>query len=482
MPSNKAIATWRGGKIIRIQAASTPIHSARNAFEAAQPSQYRKIREDRGSGNAVMQRAGDHLRVQARYLDENHDIATGILDILVNRTVGRGIRYEPQVLDKKGNLHTEFNAQLLDRHNRWSERPTVDGVYSRSDMERLHARTLFRDGDVFKIYYAGNIAGLQHAYAETPLSLEPLEPDFCPLHYNLPERNIQQGIRYNKWGRPTHYYFTPSHPGELNGTLNTPENYRVIESKWVNHAKFNKRFHQGRGQSIFHSVLGRLDDLKDYEEAERIAARIAAKLVGSITKGAPDDYRSDSDSERDQIEFENGLILYDMAQGERFELADNTNRPNSGLNDFRAGQLKAVSSGTMTSASSTSKNYDGTFSSQRQELVEQQESYLVLQDYLIEHSCKPDYRYFVNMTTLGGLKIPSNVDQRTLYDVACYGATMPWIDPIKEAKANIALLEAKLISRSELIRRRGGNPDVVYKQIERDIEREQQWLLMQKSK
>lgn len=469
--SQKAVAIWRGGKVVGYKkTASRP----KNYFEAAQPNQYRKHRTDRGSGDASMQRAGDRLRVQARHLEDNHDIATGILDILVDRTVGRGIRYEPQVLDTNGDLHEEFNEELLDFHTRWSEHPTTDGEYSRADMERLYARTLFRDGEGFKIYHMGNIPKLTHNTL-VPLSLEPLEPDFCPMHFNQPENGIIQGIRKNAWGKPNLYHFYKYHPGDIRGLTTPADSYKAVSGNMVNHIKFVKRFHQTRGQSVFHAVLTRLDDLKDYEEAERIAARIAAKLVGYVRKGQPDMYDPESDEGREEQIFENGMVLYDMSPGEEVGLFDNTKRPNSGVNDFRAGQLKATAAGTGVSNSSASKSYDGTFSAQRQELVEQQEHYEVLQGYFIDHSCKPDYRHFVNMATLGGLRIPDNIKLRTLYDVACYGTSMPWIDPVKEAKANEVLLNNNLTSQSEIIRRRGGNPTVVYKQIERDRKRMEKW-------
>lgn len=61
------------------------------AYEAAQPSRLRKIKTDPGSGDAVVERAGESLRLQARFLDENHDLARGVLNCLVNNVIGRGI-------------------------------------------------------------------------------------------------------------------------------------------------------------------------------------------------------------------------------------------------------------------------------------------------------------------------------------------------------------------------------------------------------
>lgn len=465
---SKPIAIWQGGKMIGWQQPPAP----QNVFEAGQPDPKRKRRTDRGNGDAVLIRSGEQLRIQARHLDENHDLARGILDVLVNRTIGRGIRIEPQVKNKAGELYDSFNETLLDMHTRWSENPTVSGEYTRADMERLLARTWFRDGEVFKVYQMGTVPYLTHSYPKVPLSLEIFEPDYCPLWHSDPLNGVTQGVAKNGWGQPIRYYFSKYHPGSPGGAgAFSSQGYKQVPANYVNHLKFARRIGQTRGESIFSAVLLRLDDLKDYEEAERIAARIAAKLVGYVRKGTPDMYGNDqfSDGNRQRQAFEDGMILYDMLPGEEVGLFDNTKRPNSGLAEFRSGQLRATAAGTMVSYSSASKDYNGTYSAQRQELVEQQESYEVLQDYFISHVCKPDYKTFVQMAVLGGLKVPPDVNMDTLFDVACYGTAMPWVDPLKEAKSNVEMLNAGLTSHSEIIRRRGGNPTLVYRQRQRDL-------------
>jgi capsid protein len=57
-----------------------------------------------------------------------------------------------------------------------------------------------------------------------------------------------------------------------------------------------------------------------------------------------------------------------------------SDRPNPNLETFRNGQLRAVAAGSRGSFSSIARNYDGTYSAQRQELVESTEGYFILQD------------------------------------------------------------------------------------------------------
>ena len=63
-------------------------------------------------------------------------------------------------------------------------------------------------------------------------------------------------------------------------------------------------------------------------------------------------------------------------------------RPNPNLITFRNGQLRAFAAGISASYSSVSRNYDGTYSSQRQELVEQWVHYACLTDDFVSMSAQ----------------------------------------------------------------------------------------------
>ncbi|MCO5759963.1 MAG: phage portal protein, partial [Chromatiaceae bacterium] len=64
-------------------------------YEAAQTSNYRPRRGSGASSDAVIQQANTRLREFGRYLDENHDLAVGVLNDLVANIVGTGVGIEP---------------------------------------------------------------------------------------------------------------------------------------------------------------------------------------------------------------------------------------------------------------------------------------------------------------------------------------------------------------------------------------------------
>ncbi|MEI9820138.1 phage portal protein, partial [Enterobacter hormaechei] len=82
--------------------------------------------------------AGQSLREQARWLDENHDLVIGLFDKMEDRVIGaHGIHVEPQPLDLEGNLHSDFAGKLSALWAEWSVRPEVTGMFTRPEAERL---------------------------------------------------------------------------------------------------------------------------------------------------------------------------------------------------------------------------------------------------------------------------------------------------------------------------------------------------------
>lgn len=439
-------------------------------YEAAESTRYRKTRTDRRSANAQTERAAQPIRTQARHLDENYDVASGILDVLVANTIGRGIQPEPQVLLRDGTPAVEVNQKLLKLWDQWIFACEVTAQHHYYPLQRLKARSWFRDGEVFTQRIIGTVPGLQHGTV-LPYSLEALECDFVPHDFNDSARRITQGIETSAWGRPLAYHVYKTHPGD--STSLSLEKKRVPAAV-MQHIAFRKRLHQLRGMSIFATVINRLDDIKEVDENERIAARVAAAMAAAIKKGQPDMYEpteevgSDGKPSRREMMFEPGIIFDELQPGESIETID-TKRPNNALIPFRDAQLRSASAGTMVSFSSASKNYNGTYSAQRQELVEQWSMYQMLGSEFVYRDAQPTWDGFIDACRISGaVEFPRNLDETTLYDCTHTGPSMVWIDPKKEADALILQMQWGLKARSRIIRERGDNPDQTNREILRD--------------
>jgi lambda family phage portal protein len=424
---------------------------------------------DNASPNALVERSAKALRAHARYLERNHDLSRGALRTLVNNIVGpAGIGIEPQPRRTDGTIHAEYAAGLREVYRKWRRRPEVTHRMHAAQAERMVAYTWLRDGECFIQQVIGNAPGLLHG-SELPFSLELLEPDFVPLEYSDVSRNIRQGIQVNAWGRAVAYHVFKGDPRE-GYTWISPSDLKPVPADRMIHVSTQDRLHQWRGVSEFASVLTRVEDLKDYEESERIAAKVAASLTAYVKRLSPDGYSGPTTDESGKavprdLRMQPGMILDDLAVGEEIGMID-SNRPNPNLVGWRAGQLRAYAAGLGASYSSISRDYGGTYSSLRQELVEQWVHYAVLTDDFVGMYNLPMWKSIVWVAHISGvLPIPRDVMPGTADDCLFIGQSMPWIDPLKEAEAWLKLVQAGFASEVEVIRRRGGNPRELLDQV-----------------
>lgn len=440
-------------------------------YEAAKPSKYRKPRRDNSSPNTLVGMGATALRAHARHLERNHDITRGALRVMVNNVVGpNGIGIEPQPRTLDGKIHTQYATDLLDAWRDWCRKPEVTHRLRWPLAQRLMAYTWVRDGESFAQQLVGNVPLLEHG-TRVPFSLELFEPDFIPLDYDDPARNIRQGIQCNAWGRATNFFVYKGDPREQ--LMMTAGDLKAIPAARMLHVATIDRLHQLRGVSELASVITRIEDLKDYEETERVAAKVAASLTAYVKRNAGSDGMDSSNLQLDEegrpiprdLRMQPGMVIDSLLVGEELGLLD-SNRPNPNLIGWRAGQLRAFCAGIGASYSSVSRDYNGTYSAQRQELVEQFVHYAVLTDEFVGMFVQPTWEAFVATAALSGVvPIPGDIKPGTHDDCLFIGQSMPWIDPLKEALGFEKLTQAGFASEVEVMRRRGVNPRDVMQQI-----------------
>jgi len=458
---------WAASRI----AGQARLVAAKRLYEATKITAQRPRRGGPQAADAVVDGARGSMREFARHLDENCDLAIGVLDDLVTNIVGAGAGIEPMAWrGPEREPVVKLNQELSDLWNEFWMAPEVTGELSGPDVERLLCRSWLRDGEVF----GQHVIAPRAPYAtRIPYALELLESDFLPFDLTRPNDRVTHGVQKDGWNRPVGYWFSKTHPGSQTFNLQSSElTWKPADS--IMHLKFVRRLHQTRGVSIFHGVLTRLDDLKDYEESERIAARVAAALTAYIKRDiglAAEAVVAGEDSEATSgrsFDMQPGLVFDGLLPGEDVGTID-SKRPNPNLEQFRNAMLRAVAAGTGTRFSSIAKNYNGTYSAQRQELVEAVTHYRRLFDYLRSRFYLPVWQRFVDSCRLAGLvRIPAGVDQASLYRPEVRPPNMPWIDPLKEIKAYQGMVESGFRSRHQVIRDLGSDPATVDAQLEAD--------------
>lgn len=461
---DRLVAWFSPERAVRRMAA----RSALAYYEGAEPSRLRKFHRERGTANQLVRKAAKPLRDQARHLERNHDIVTGALRTFANNVVGAsGVGIEPQPRRRDGTIHQDYADRLLEAWRDWERSPEVTRRFDWSRTQRMLAKSWARDGEVFAQRLAGPVALLDHN-TRVPYSLELLEADMIPGDYDGTNGSakILQGCERNAWGQPTAWWAYKTSPDDTWAA--STSNLKRIPADRMLHIAHLERIHQIRGVSMLASVITRLEDIKDYEESERVAAKIAAMLTAYVKKGTADTYGDTgpgADTSPRTLSLTPGTIIDTLRPGEEIGMID-SKRPNPNVVTFRQGQLRAAAAGFPISYSSLARDYNGTYSAQRQELVEQYVHYACATDDFVGMAVLPVWTEFVRIAHLSGVvPMPRDLKPGTEDDALYVAQAMPWINPLHEAESSAALIAAKLSSPQEQIRRRGANPNHVIEQL-----------------
>lgn len=434
------------------------------AHEATRPGRQRRLEPDWGSGNRIVGMDAKQLRDSARALCRDYDVAANGLAVLVQNTVGSGIDVMPAPRRAGGEVNRDLAQRLRDLWDAWWDAPEVTGQHDFGKCQQLLAASWFRDGEAFWQQLSGTVPGLQHGSA-VPFSLELIEADLIPLDLTDPARGILQGVERNAWGRVNAYHVYKHHPGD---TISLSLETKRVPAAQVRHLARIDRIHQVRGLSVFAPVINRFRDIQDYENSERIAAKVAASFCAQIIKESDagiasplPDAAAALDRAYRSLTMVPGMIGDDLAPGEKIEIID-SKRPNPNVAAFVDGNLRRAAGGIGVSFSSLSLNYNGTYSAQRQELVEKYGAYAMLGEQFVARVLRPVWAEFVQAAVLAGLvKVPAGWTPQELCAAVYIRPQMPWIDPLKEVLAMGERVDRGWMSDQEAILRGGNDPEEV---------------------
>lgn len=455
-----------------------PSATVKRLYDAAGTSDFHKVPDVSGTADYSVNHAGTRLRDYARWLDENHDLTIGALDVLVNNIVGAGIAIEPQVSNRKGEPIQRVNDRIRELMQDWGKRADITRELSFGELQRISCRTWLRDGEMFGEHIQGPVRANRNR--RVPYCVRALEPDWLPFEKNDDKERIIHGVQKDEDGIPLRYHFHKELGDPRFFRYATHMDTRAVPAEQVLHLKFARRLNQTRGVSILHGVIHRLDDIKDAEDSERVAMRVAAAWTAAIIRN-PDMIGSSLaswETEDGQIEdrFKNrylemapGMVWDNLLPGESIE-SIGLDRPNTNLIEFLADQHRRIAAGIGASYSSISKRYDGTYSAQRQELVEQMPQYERMRAQFRCDFLEPIYERFLFWAVeSGALKVPREVNPETLTRADYRAPGMPWIDPKKEMEADQIAVDNGFKSRQMVIRERGYDPEIVDQQIQGDL-------------
>ncbi|NRA68571.1 MAG: phage portal protein [Pseudobacteriovorax sp.] len=401
------------------------------------------------------------IRDRARDLCHNNDYAARYLSILQTEVIGeKGIQLNSNVKVGSEQQRKELNDDIEAHWKRWGEKGSceITGKYSFVEFQKIVMSSLARDGEVIikKIRGADN-----NPYS---YSLQLLDPWCLDEHYHQEfvsrsnKNRVVMGIEIDEYSRPVAYWLKH----KIIGTSGQEFEYRRYDRKDIIHLFRSKRPDAIREVSWLAPSARRLKMLKAYEEAETTAARVAAsKAFAIIEKDLVTSTGYGGETKRKkmnpQLEMKPGQGLK-LPAGMDIKMLDPTH-PQGNFSAFVTKQLQAVAAGwNLSYHTLTGDLSEANFASSRQGSLAERDEWRGIQGFLKDSMMLEIYRDWLSMAVLTraqtGFKLTAS---RAIFaDTPLWiPKSYPWIDPLKDIRAEILAEKAGITSKSIICSQRG---------------------------
>ena len=423
------------------------------------------------------------LRNRVRQLVRDNDYAKNAVRAVVNNVVGTGARFQSQVTKRGGKLDADKNAAIEESWARWCKKGNCDvaGRLSFAELQRTAMRAVVESGEVIIRRVPGRFGN-----STVPLALEIIESDQLVEWWSGRAENgneVRMGVEVDAWQRPLAYYLYPRHPGDYQfapGAIPTNRLQRVPAGE-IFHLYVGDRPGATRGVPWLHSAMVRLNHLGGYEEAELIAARGSAAIMGFIetadladpTTAAAGSMNADDVMDGQRVfDMEPGVIK-ELAPGEKFS-GFTPSRPNTGMDSFMRLMLRGVAAGIGLSYETISRDYSqSNYSSSRLALLDDRDNWRMLQSWFREHFLQDVYEAWLDQAVLTDLRdvLPDYFSNATRYHgVRWMFRGWDWVDPWKEVQAARTAIRSGLQTVQGALAARGEDFEDVFTQRRRELD------------
>ena len=456
--------TWR--KKLGAMISGEPMTLWTGGFEGSQGSgRLRQFRPARSHVNTLLAAAGPDMNARARWLVRNNGYAANAIESWAGNAVGNGIKPVLKLddSDTKERLHALWLA--------WTDEADAEGITDFYGLQRRAAREVFMCGEVFiRLRPRRAEDGLR-----VPLQLQMLPAEMLPMNATQIAQNgnrIRQGIEFDLVGRRVAYHFYRRHPGDVTEQDFTGETTRVPASE-VLHIIDPVEAGQLRGISKFAPAIVKLFLLDQYDDAELDRKKVAAMFAMFVTSPAPE---SPLAAAEEDIELSPGLVTR-LDPGEDVTVGQPADSGGT-YEPFQYRTLLQVSAALgIPYPYLTNDMVKGNFSNSRLALIEFRRRVSAWQHgVMVFQMCRPIFTRWLDVASFSGaIALPRYEQERAKYQRADWLPTKwDWVDPLKDANAELAQIEGGLKSRTQAIAERGYDAEAVDREIAAERARERE--------
>ena len=429
------------------------------AYEGASQKDGWRPRRSGASANTDHLADGAILRTRARALVQNVPYIARGLESLVSNTIGTGIT--PRSLST--------NATAVDKlWNEWAKVCDADGCSDLYGLQALAYRAMEQDGEVLiRLRARRPEDGLP-----VPLQIQVLEIDWLDSSKMGANgsNTILNGIEYDQLGKIVYYWLWDQHPGELVSGRRAKTSSYPVPAERIIHLYAPQRPGQGRGFTRLAPVIARVRDVQLYEDAELQRKNLETRL--SVLASGDVSAMSMTESEA-QTTVRNTGELGTLASGGITQIPSGVNltvvepKAAGGYVDYVKYQLHLIASGMgVTYEMMTGDVREVNFSSARVSMLEFRRNAEQMQWLtLIPRLCEPIWRAFVDAASMAGVMKAKD------YGVDWSTPKWSYVNPEQDVKADLAAVSGGFTSISEILRRQGYKPELVFAEMKRDFDR-----------
>jgi len=378
-------------------------------------------------------------------------------------------------------------ARKLEITDLWNDFVAVadaDNVLNLYGLQTLAVKSWFESGEVFMRRRDRRVDGV----LPVPLQVQLIEADFVPMldadswPGMVRGNRIRSGIELTRSGQRAAYWMYREHPGDgvMGTTINTIDNLIRIPAEQVRHIYEPSRPGALRGVSPMASILARLRNVGDYDDAVLERQKLANLFMAFIKYNLPNLEGQDRDP-LTGMPLEGALeaplaalmpgIVQELEPGQEVQFA---NPPEAGTTysdymrtqhmgtaaamgipyEIFSGDIKEVSDRTLR-----------VIINEFRRLAEQRQWQIV-----IPQMCQPCVNWFADAALLAGKITVDEFDPVRRVEHAPHG----WqhIHPVQDPQGKKLEVEAGFRSRSSVIGERGDDPDMVDDERAADLQRE----------
>lgn len=413
------------------------------------------------------------LRARARELERNDAYVRRFLNLLKTNVIGaHGIKLQNKAADANGKLDAWANEQIEAGWHEWSKKGncTVCGCLSWIEAQKLILASVARDGEVL-LRKIAPWDGNDHLFAVELIEADQLDEQMTGT---LPSGNrVVMGVEKDRWQRPVAYWLLTQHPGSAAGWSRS-ERVRVPAAEII-HLFVTERAGQSRGVSWLVPAAARIKMLDGYEEAELVAARIAASKMGFYITPDGESYIGDDSEDDDSAsgspisEAEPG-IFEELPRGMDFKPWD-PEHPTTSFADFEKAILRGIASGLNISYVALANNLEGvSYSSIRSGEMADRDAWKMLQTWFVEHCVTDVFETWLTWW------LTSSATRLPLARYKKFNAPVwrprgwAWVDPAKETQASAADVSNGFKSLADVAAERGYDLEEIFADNAKAIE------------